>query len=257
MTELRKICSDTGNIWSIAISPDGQYAITGSSTGMVKVWSIGLPLSHHSRLVAISSDGRFIAFSGGEGFFQLVSVPPAFSFVVHKGLVDQFILIYGLSSDETLLRSSQVFLSINQSTLCTFKPEAQFDIIISNSINRLTAPSQVSTYQWVEAICAVRSSLSIHTKKRSNITPDIISRYCFDLLQIINFPTKAAAISIRYLKMCYHLIYVVILFPFLFLLNFVFGSSFFFFFFLFFFLSLVFFSSFSFLYSCFFLVMFI
>jgi WD40 repeat protein len=167
MKELRRICSDTGNRnltrWAVC-----DHWIKHWYGESVEHW-ISI-VSHHSRWilrVAISSDGRFIAFSGGEGFFQLVIVSPPFPFVVHEGLVDQFISIYGSSS--LPFRHRHVALS------------NQFDIIISNSINRLT---HVSTLE------------NDHTPHQT-LFRDIALISC----KSSTSATKTAAISIKYLKM--------------------------------------------------------
>jgi hypothetical protein len=86
--------------------------------------------------------------------------------------------------------------TITPSASCTLDSETGFTLTIRRSDNNenghvsLFAPSASSAQHWVEAICAVRYTLSLHPDKRSNTSQKILSRFRFDLLQTISIVNK-------------------------------------------------------------------
>jgi len=51
--EIRTLKGHTGSVWSVSISPDGRYAISGSEDNTIKVWDM--------------EKGQLIASFSGEG----------------------------------------------------------------------------------------------------------------------------------------------------------------------------------------------
>ena len=205
--------SNTETVRSVAITPDGQFLLSGSLDDTVKVWSIATgecitTLSHHNDLVhkvAVSSDGRFIASGGDDRMFHLLAVAPPFSCIVYEGLLalsGKVLSDHRLLSDGRLLQGDIAVCSITRTTSCSLDTESRLTLgnhqsssgsSSSNNDNSsisLCAPSASSAQQWVEAIHAVRHALSLHPHQRSNTSQNILSRYRFDLLQTISIMNK-------------------------------------------------------------------
>lgn len=189
LTEIKTISSHNGFIYSVAVTPDGRYVVSGSYDSTVKVWSIATgecikTLTHHSNhvyKVAVSQDGHWIASGDRDYSFALLTVDPPFSFIVHQGPLTHH--HHRLLSDGSLLRSNQIVISISPSTRCFLHAET---LTFSESLC-LSAPSTSSACEWIEAISAVRNNLTLAKEKRSHTLSQMISRYRFDLLQVINF----------------------------------------------------------------------
>ena len=204
--------SHTDTVRSVAVTPDGLHVVSGSGDRTVKVWSIATgecitTLSHHSDQVfkvAVSPDGQFIASGCWDSIFHLLSVTPPFSCIVNKGLL----ALYGkdlsdhrLLSDGRLLQGDIAVCSITHSTSCSLDAELRFTLKNypsssgssnnnDNSCVTLCTPSASSAQQWVEAIYAVRHTLSLHPNRRPNTKQKILSRHRFDLLQTISIINK-------------------------------------------------------------------
>jgi hypothetical protein len=208
--EIIRMSSHKGSVHSVAVTPDRQHVISGSDDKTVKVWSIATgecitTLSHHSSFVvkvAVSPDGRFIASGGQDNIFHLVSVTPPFSCIVCQGLLTPSAADHCLFSNGRLLQGDIAVCNITPSTSCSLTTETQFTLKNhampsgsehnnnKNNCVSLCALSAVSARQWVEAIDAVRHTLSLHPNQRSNTSQKILSRYRFDLLQIISIVNK-------------------------------------------------------------------
>ncbi len=204
--------SHTDSVLSAAVTPDGQYLISGSRDKTVKVWGIATgecitTLSHHSHgvmKVAVSPDGRFIASGGYDGVIHLLSVTPPYPSVVCEGLLalsGKNLCDHRLLSDGRLFQCEIAFCSITPSTSCSLDTESRLTLgnhqsssgssnNNDNSCVTLCASSASSAQQWVEAIHAVRHALSLHPNQRSNTSQKILSRYRFDLLQTISIVNK-------------------------------------------------------------------
>jgi hypothetical protein len=204
-TEVKTILSHTSSVLSVAVSPDGQYVVSGSGDKSVRVSSVSTgkciaTFSHHSDYVykvAISPDGRFIASGGGDKAITLLQVSPPFPVIIHEGYLtdsSQTTSHHQMLSDGMLLRSGEPFCKINQPTICSLIPQTSRFLV--ESCNQPTiffsAPSEASAQMWVEAVSAVRNNLCLQREKRCYSSQEMISRYRFDLLQIINFHKKSS-----------------------------------------------------------------
>jgi WD40 repeat protein/tetratricopeptide (TPR) repeat protein len=76
---LRAVFSHDEAVWSVAFSPDGRTALTGSGDGTARLWDavtgrpIGQPMPHQSNVssVAFSPDGRTALTGSGDGTARL------------------------------------------------------------------------------------------------------------------------------------------------------------------------------------------
>jgi hypothetical protein len=170
LKEVKAMSSHTDSVYCVSATADGEFVVSGSRDFTMKVWKVATgeciaTLSHHSNTVdavAVSPDGRFIASGGGDSHNYLIQVTPPFPFIVREGNDCRLI------SDGRLLRYS------NQ------MPEA------NNSDNSDIRMSQ----EWNEEIVAVRHNLALRPEKRSYSSEQVIARYRFDLVQVINFLSK-------------------------------------------------------------------
>jgi WD40 repeat protein len=189
--------SHTSYIYSVAVTPDGQFVISGSDDNTVKVWSIATgecitTLSHHTNWVlkvAVSPDGRFIASGGHDMIFHLIRVSPPFPFVVHEGSLTNS----SQATDDHRLLSDGTLLRVGHSSVVTRIPFSVNFIEHNNNNNcesSFSAPSEESARQWMEAISAVRNNRVLHPDKQSYTSQNMMSRYRFDLLQTISIVHK-------------------------------------------------------------------
>jgi WD40 repeat protein len=210
--EIKTMSSHSDTVRSVAVTPEGQHVVSGSWDKTVKVWSIATgkcitTLSHHSgwvNKVAVSPDGRFIASGGYDDIFYLLAVAPPFSYIVHEELLalpGKDLSDHSLLSDGSLLQGDTAVCSITPSTSCSLDTESHFTLKNhqsssgssnnnANSVVTLCASTTSSALQWIEAIYAVRHTLSLQPNQRSNTFQKILSRYRFDLLQTISIVSK-------------------------------------------------------------------
>jgi WD40 repeat protein len=210
MEELLTMSSHTREVCTVAVTPDRQYVVSGSGDKTVKVWSIATgeciaTLTHHSsyvQKVAISPNGHFIASGAFNRSISLLKVSPPYPFVVHQATLSnssQEVKDYQLLSDGSLCSDEMIY----PFTRCTVDTESPFSFkIIDDAFNTgngnstrnhnatFTASSASSLQEWMEVLCAVRHNLALHPDKQSYSSHEIISRYRFDLMQIISILNK-------------------------------------------------------------------
>jgi WD40 repeat protein len=184
-------------VYSVAATPDGQYVISGSDDGKVKVWSVATgqclhTLAHHHdcvHKVAISPDGRFIAWHGYDDMVHLHSVSPPFAFEIHKG-----VLVhsgregsFSLFSDGAIRSSNgDLITSITNTSTCSCVSDAQ--VHVDGRI--FAAPSASAAQLLAEAIVAIAADLALHPDDRASSADQMIHRYRFSLLQTILFHVR-------------------------------------------------------------------
>lgn len=201
MREIKTLSSHTNWVNSVAVTPDGQYVVSGSDDKTVKVWNIVTgecvtTLTHNQNLalkVAVSPHGYFMASGDFDSEFHLLSVAPPFPIMVHQGpLADssKVASVHTLLSDGSLLCSGNILCSLRYDTTCSLDTETRIHLKFNENPRSLSPPSASSAQQWIEAICAMQNNLARPLEKRSNSSRQIISRYRFDLLQVINMNSK-------------------------------------------------------------------
>jgi WD40 repeat protein len=102
-----------GDIFAVAISPDGRYVLTGSGDGTARLWDVmpntptSVTLPGHGGSVAMSPDGRWAVTAGGETrLWDLRSKAPESSSVVLRARhEEEWSLVWALafSSDSRWL----------------------------------------------------------------------------------------------------------------------------------------------------------
>jgi WD40 repeat protein len=187
-----KTISNGSKVYSVAATSDGQYVISGSHDKEVKVWSVANgqclhTLAHHCdwvHKVAISPDGRFVAWHGYYDMVHLHSVSPPFAFEIHKG-----VLVhrdregsFSLFSDGAIRNSNgDLITTITDTTTCSRVSETQVHVYG----HAFAAPSVSSACLWSEAFGAVAADLALHPDDRASSADQMIRRYRFNLLQAI------------------------------------------------------------------------
>jgi WD40 repeat protein len=198
LRDITTISYHTHSVASVSVTPDREYVVSGSWDKTVKVSSLHAgecvaTLAHNDCIatVAVSPDGRFIASGDYSSELTLFSVVPPFPFIVHEGplsIASQS--DHRLLSDGSILSSDGVVCSLRHDSICSLVADDQIHVKLNEtSANMshicLSAPSVASAQLWLEVIWAVQKNLALPSEMRSYSSKQMISRYRFDLLQVI------------------------------------------------------------------------
>ncbi len=187
---IKTLKSHTDWVRSVVTAPDGLHILSGGDDCTVKIWDIRTgkcldSLKYHDsniHKVVVSSDGKHI-ISGRmsrdySGELVIAQVSPFFTYIVYKlnnitllsdGILrDNNKIIYQIKSNDIITSINKYSLQIGNETFTTITREAQ---------------------ALIEYIKAVQLQLTLPLHERDD-KYNIINRYRFEILQIINHNKK-------------------------------------------------------------------
>ena len=91
-TEISTFKGHTSYVYSVAFSPDGQYALSGSSDNTMKLWDVSngaqirtMGYSHNIKSIAISPDSRYALSGSSDHTMKLWDVSSGTEIRTFKG----------------------------------------------------------------------------------------------------------------------------------------------------------------------------